>query len=74
MATSGVYSLSVSSERIPNRWFVFGSRATNLVLFNLALDRIVSIEPVDIPFRDNPNFDPEHFFDDVIGVSKNIRI
>ncbi len=57
-----------------NRWFVFGSRATNLVLFNLALDRIVSIEPVDIPFRDNPNFDPEHFFDDVIGVSKNIRI
>lgn len=55
-----------------NRWFLFGSKATDLVLFNLALDRIVSFEPVDIPFRENPDFDPEHFFDDVIGVSKNV--
>ena len=37
-----------------------------------ALDRIVSIEPCDIPYRENPDFDSEHFFDDVIGVSKNI--
>ena len=56
-----------------NRWFVFGSRSEDLVLFNLPLDRIISIEPVDVPYRDNPDFDPEHFFDDVIGVSKNIR-
>lgn len=56
-----------------NRWFLFGSRAADLVLFNLALDRIVSIEPADIPFRENPDFDSEHFFDNVIGVSKNIR-
>ena len=56
-----------------NRWFLFGSKATNLLLFNLALDRIVSVEPVDVPFRENPDFDSEHFFDDVIGVSKNIK-
>ena len=56
-----------------NRWFLFGSKASNLVLFNLPLDRIKSIEPVDVPFRENPDFDSEHFFDDVIGVSKNIR-
>ena len=56
-----------------NRWFLFGSRASDLVLFNLALDRIVSIEPDDIPFRENPDFDSEHFFDDVIGVSKNMK-
>ena len=56
-----------------NRWFLFGSRATDLVLFNLALDRIVNIEPADIPFRENPDFDSEHFFDDVIGVSKKMR-
>jgi predicted DNA-binding transcriptional regulator YafY len=56
-----------------NRWFVFGSKPTNLLLFNLALDRIEHIEPVDVPFRENPDFDPEHFFDDVIGVSKNIK-
>ena len=55
-----------------NRWFLFGSKADNLLLYNLALDRILSIEPVDVPFRDNPKFDSEHFFDDVIGVSKNI--
>lgn len=55
-----------------NRWFLFGSKASNLVLFNLALDRIESIEIVDVPFRENPRFDSEHFFDDVIGVSKNI--
>ncbi len=56
-----------------NRWFLFGSKASNLLLYNLALDRIISIEPSDVPFRKNPDFDPEHFFDDVIGVSKNIR-
>ncbi len=56
-----------------NRWFLFGSKASDLLLFNLALDRIKSVEPVDIPFRDNPDFDSEHFFDDVIGVSKNIK-
>lgn len=56
-----------------NRWFVFGSRVSDLLLYNFALDRIVSIEPIDVPFRENPNFDTEHFFDDVIGVSKNIK-
>lgn len=56
-----------------NRWFLFGSKVTDLLLYNLALDRIVSIEPLDIPYRENPDFDTEHFFDDVIGVSKNIK-
>ena len=56
-----------------NRWFLFGSKANNLMLYNLALDRIKSVEPVDVPFRENPDFDTEHFFDDVIGVSKNIN-
>ena len=56
-----------------NRWFLFGSRASDLVLYNLPLDRIVSVKPIDIPYQDNPLFDSEHFFDDVIGVSKNIK-
>jgi len=55
-----------------NRWFVFGAKADDLVIYNLPLDRIVSIEPSDVPFRDNPKFDSERFFDDVIGVSKNV--
>lgn len=56
-----------------NRWFLFGGKASNLLMFNLALDRILSVEPVDAPFRENPEFDSEHFFDDVIGVSKNLH-
>lgn len=56
-----------------NRWFLFGCTASNLVLYNLALDRIVSVEVVEIPFKENPAFDSEHFFDDVIGVSKNLN-
>ena len=56
-----------------NRWFLFGCRDKGLVLYNLALDRIESVEPIDIEFRQNPDFDPSTFFNDVIGVSKNIR-
>lgn len=56
-----------------NRWFLFGSRTSDMKLFNLALDRIVNFEPADVLFKENPNFDSEHFFDDVIGVSKNIK-
>ncbi len=55
-----------------NRWFLFGSKANDLLLYNLALDRIISVEPSDETFRENPDFDSEHFFDDLIGVSKNI--
>ena len=56
-----------------NRWFLFGTRARDHRLFNLALDRIVSVEPVnDVPYRDNPEFGGASFFDDVIGVSKDI--
>jgi len=55
-----------------NRWFLFGSQSKDMLLFNLPLDRIVSIETSDEPFHENPDFDSEHIFDDVIGVSKNI--
>lgn len=56
-----------------NRWFLFGCVNRGLVLYNLALDRIESIEPVDIPFRQHPDFDANTFFNDVIGVSKNMN-
>lgn len=55
-----------------NRWFLFGSRTKDMLLYNLALDRIISVEPADLPYRDNPDFDSQHFFDDVIGVTKDI--
>lgn len=56
-----------------NRWFLFGSVGPDLRLYNLALDRIQSVAPTNEPFRENPKFDASHFFDDVIGVSKNLN-
>jgi predicted DNA-binding transcriptional regulator YafY len=56
-----------------NRWFLFGSQVEDLLLYNLALDRIISIEKTDIPYQENPNFDSATFFDDMIGVSKDIN-
>lgn len=55
-----------------NRRFIFCPTTKDMVLYNLALDRIVSLEPINLPFYENPNFNPETFFNDVIGVSKNI--
>lgn len=53
-----------------NRWFVFGRRKGNLV--NLALDRIHHIEIAEKEkFIENDLFDPETFFDDLVGVTKN---
>lgn len=56
-----------------NRWFLFGSRVKDMLLYNLSLDRIIGIETIDIPYKENPDFDTNHFFDDVIGVSKHIK-
>lgn len=57
-----------------NRWFIFGSRAGDMKLFNLALDRIVDFHACpDIPYKENPDFD-ENFFDDVVGVTKHSKL
>ncbi|BES60165.1 helix-turn-helix transcriptional regulator [Dysgonomonas capnocytophagoides] len=54
-----------------NRWFVFGRRKGNLI--NLALDRIHNIEIVEKEkFVENDLFDPQTFFEDLVGVTKNI--
>lgn len=54
-----------------NRWFVFGRRKGNLI--NLALDRIHSVEIAEEErFIENDLFDPQTFFEDLVGVTKNI--
>ena len=55
-----------------NRWFLFGSKTDERKIYNLALDRIIYVEPTATPYKENPDFNPENFFDDIIGVSKNI--
>lgn len=54
-----------------NRWFVFGRHKNNLL--NLALDRILKINMTEtVKFIENNLFDTSTFFNDVLGVTKNI--
>ncbi len=56
-----------------NRWFVFGMRKKGNMLANLALDRIQSFRVAENEvYRENILFDPETFFNDVVGVTKGI--
>lgn len=59
-----------------NRWFLIGEKASNRVpqVNIFALDRVLSVT-VDKkhPFKKCVDFDPAHFFDDTIGVTKTIR-
>lgn len=59
-----------------NRWFLIGEKASNrspqVNIF--ALDRIHSVAPAhEHPFRKCVDFDPEHYFDDTIGVTRLIN-
>ncbi len=57
-----------------NRWFLLClNNLTNNIL-TLALDRILnlSVDKSTI-FIDNTFFDPEHYFDDIVGVTKSLQ-
>ena len=56
-----------------NRWFVFGRKEGKVNVLNLALDRIQSIEPSqkETVFIPMGKFNPETWFNDVIGVTKD---
>ena len=59
-----------------NRWFLIGEKASNRVpqVNIFALDRIHSVSiDKEHPFKKCVDFDPEHFFDDTIGVTKGIH-
>lgn len=58
-----------------NRWFLVGEKVSNrhpqVNIF--ALDRILSVSLDKMhPFKKCVNFDPEHYFDDTIGVTRLI--
>lgn len=54
-----------------NRWFVFGRGPRDKYVVNLALDRIVSVTAsVGESFIEDPSFDPETYFKNMIGVTK----
>ncbi len=54
-----------------NRWFVFGKRKNMAQIYPLALDRIQKVHILpEHPYIENTFFDPETYFDDIIGVTK----
>ncbi|MEH0153210.1 WYL domain-containing protein [Limibacter armeniacum] len=57
-----------------NRWFVIGSKNQEKTIMNLALDRIQKMEISQADFRENPDFDPETYFKDAIGVSVSSNV
>lgn len=52
-----------------NRWFLFGLNHALGKITNLALDRILTVEPVDLPYIRNLQIDFEAYFEDVVGVT-----
>ncbi|MDR2918991.1 MAG: WYL domain-containing protein [Tannerella sp.] len=58
-----------------NRWFVFGAKKGSQALLNLALDRIHTVAVASgESYRENTLFDPQTFFEDLVGVTKNIGL
>lgn len=58
-----------------NRWFLIGEKSTNRTpqVNIFALDRIHSVSlDKEHPFRNCTDFDPAHFFNDTIGVTRLI--
>lgn len=54
-----------------NRWFLFGLHPESCKWdWNVAIDRIVTVKPLSIPFIINETIDWQEYFSDMIGVSK----
>ena len=54
-----------------NRWFLFGLHPESWKSdWNVAIDRIVTVLPVNIPFVENELIDWQEYFSDMVGVSK----
>ncbi len=54
------------------RWFLIAWNAEQHFLANFAFDRIIGIDEAHVPFRP-ANIDFFDYFDDMIGVSKDLR-
>ncbi|MFA6883761.1 MAG: WYL domain-containing protein, partial [Paludibacteraceae bacterium] len=60
-------------KEFKNRWFLLGHQHSAKEIRTFALDRIVSISRnTETDFVPNTFFDPEHYFDNVIGVTKGL--
>lgn len=56
-----------------NRWFLLCKKSSSSGVLLLALDRIQAISSEKKIKYEKPDFDVQHFFDDVIGVTKTLN-
>lgn len=57
-----------------NRWFLLGYSQYARVLRTLALDRIIEVdEDREYAYVENTFFDPETFFDEMVGVTRSAK-
>ena len=56
-----------------NRWFLIATKERERRILSFALDRIQSITYPDLPFYPLPGFDPEQYYEHVVGVTVNNR-
>ena len=57
-------------KQFNNRWFLFGLNAELQLVRVLALDRIIEIEELKVPYQENTQYDFTDYFEDMIGVTK----
>ena len=70
-AKPGIYYPYLLKE-YRNRWFLIAKRKGTNSLLTLALDRIEALQELSLePFIGHPSVDFDHYFDDVIGVTKS---
>lgn len=57
-----------------NRWFVLCTTSKKRMIYTLALDRIISLRKAEgYTYIENTFFDPDTYFDNLIGVTKNVN-
>lgn len=54
-----------------NRWFLLATKERETRILSFALDRIQGVTFPDLPFYPLPNFDPEAYYKNVVGVTVN---
>jgi predicted DNA-binding transcriptional regulator YafY len=60
-----------SLKEYRNRWFVIGTKNKDKAIMNLALDRILSIQPSTSKYFINKQFNVGEYFQNIIGVTLN---
>jgi len=67
-----IYFYPYLLKEFNNRWFLIGKRKKGDTIMNLALDRIHAFEVMEnIAFKDDLTFNPESYYENVIGVTVN---